>query len=71
MLTMEDLNWDSYLQFINEPKHLVNPVREIRLFDNPILELGVCTPWYFIPIAYFPVIYYCCYLGSLELTLTY
>ena len=34
MLTLKDLTWDTYLQFINEPKHLVNPVRDIRLFDN-------------------------------------
>ncbi len=64
LLTLEGLNWDDYIQFINEPKHLVNPVREIRLFDNPILEYGVCTPWYYIPIAYLPPIIYCYYLGA-------
>jgi len=44
--------------FINEPKHLVNPYRDIILFDNPFLELFTRTPWYFIPFAYAYTFYY-------------
>jgi hypothetical protein len=65
---MEDLNWDNYIQFINEPKHLVNPVRGIRIFDSQFLEIVTSTPWYLIPIAYFPPIAYLYYLSYLELS---
>ena len=65
-MTLEDLKWDDYLQFINEPKHLVNPVRGIRLFDSRFLEIVTSTPWYLIPIAYFPPITYLLYLSSQE-----
>jgi len=43
-----NLQWDEYITFINEPKHLVNPIRDIILFDNPILELLTKSPWYLI-----------------------
>lgn len=53
---MNDLKWEDYIQFINEPKHLVNPIRDIRLFDSSFLEFFSSTPWYLIPIAYGPII---------------
>lgn len=28
-----DWNWNDYMEYINEPKHLVNPVRDLWLFD--------------------------------------
>jgi 4-hydroxysphinganine ceramide fatty acyl 2-hydroxylase len=52
--------------FINEPKHLVNPVRDIILFDNPFLEMFTRTPWYLIPLAYVPTIYYHLSLSNIE-----
>ena len=58
----KNLTWDEYVQFINEPKHLVNPVRDIKLFDNPFLEIFTSTPWYLIPICYFPPIAYCLWI---------
>lgn len=64
------LSWDEYVQFINEPKHLVNPVRDIKLFDNPILEALTSTPWYLIPICYFPIIAYCFWRQIETLSLT-
>lgn len=53
-----NLTWDDYIQFINEPKHLVNPVRDIKLFENKFMELFTMTPWYAIPLAWFPLIAY-------------
>jgi len=53
-----NLTWDDYIQFINEPKHLVNPVRDIILFDNSFFEFFTMTPWYAIPLAWFPLIAY-------------
>lgn len=33
-----DWTLEEYSAYINEPKHLVNPVRDLKMFDNPILE---------------------------------
>lgn len=52
------MTYDEYFQFINEPKHLVNPIRDIRCFDNPYLEQLSMTPWYAIPTAYIPLVLY-------------
>ena len=54
-------NWtiETYSDYINEPKHLVNPVRDLVMFDNPILEAGSKTPWWMIPIAYLPFEIFC------------
>eukprot|EP00347_Sterkiella_histriomuscorum_P018373 403345748 len=54
-----NLSWDDYITFINEPKHLVNPIRDVKLFENQFFELFTMTPWYFIPIAWFvPLVYH-------------
>jgi hypothetical protein len=47
-----NLSWDEYITFINEPKHLVNPIRDIKIFDSWYLEMFTRTPWYFIPLAF-------------------
>jgi 4-hydroxysphinganine ceramide fatty acyl 2-hydroxylase len=44
--------------FINEPKHLINPVRDVYLFETPLIEIVSKTPWYLIPITYIPMIIY-------------
>lgn len=64
-----NLNWDDYIEYINQPKHLVNPVRDIVLFDNYFLEFFSKTPWYGVPIAWLPFIYY--YLSSSECSFSY
>lgn len=51
---MKDIKMEDYLQFINEPKHLVNPIRDIRLFDTGFIEFFSSTPWWVIPLAYAP-----------------
>ena len=54
-----NLNWDEYITFINEPKHLVNPIRDVIVFDNPFLELFTKSPWWLIPIVWaLPYIYH-------------
>ena len=47
-------NWtfEQYIKFINEPKVLLNPVRDLTLFYNPILEYGSKAPWYAVPIVW-------------------
>ena len=57
--------FDEYYQYINEPKHLVNPVRNLRLFDSDICELLTMCPWFGIPMVYIPLT---CYyiINSLE-----
>lgn len=45
---------ETYKQFINEPKHLVNPVRDVWLFSNRFLELNSKTPAWIMPICWIP-----------------
>lgn len=37
---------EEYMDFINEPKQFVNPVRDLKMFDNPYLEPLSKCPWY-------------------------
>ena len=41
-----------------EPKLLINPVRDVILFNSPFLEIFSKTSWYVIPIGWAPFIYY-------------
>ncbi|CAG8524238.1 17630_t:CDS:2 [Dentiscutata erythropus] len=50
-----------YLKQIHQPRHLPYSA---RLFANPMLELLTKTPWYAIPILWFPVISYYLYTAS-------
>ena len=53
-----NLQWDDYLQFINEPKHLINPIRDVILFENPYIEMFTKTPWWMIPLCWAWPVYY-------------
>jgi 4-hydroxysphinganine ceramide fatty acyl 2-hydroxylase len=53
-----NITLEEYVIFINEPKHLVNPIRSLILFDNPILEFFTMTPWYGVPLGWAPAIIY-------------
>ena len=63
-------NWTikTYTDYINEPKHLVNPVRDLKMFDSAFLEAGSKTPWFVIPIAYAPFELFCIYnsIGTIQ-----
>ena len=54
----------SYNQYINEPKLLTNPVRDVILFENPILELTTFSPWWGIPIVWSVYLFYCSFYIS-------
>lgn len=47
-------NWSfkEYSQYINEPKILTNPVRDIRLFEADWAEYLSLAPWWLIPIVW-------------------
>jgi len=49
---------EEYIQYINEPKHLINPVRDAKLFDSWYLEMLTKTPWFLVPIIWLPVAFY-------------
>lgn len=57
-MVFTDWSWEEYVQYINEPKHLVNPVRNLYLFEFLPLELITMTPPWLIPLAYMPLMYY-------------
>lgn len=52
------MTFEEYVKFIEEPKHLINPVRDIKIFNSNFLEFFSKTPWYAIPIAYLPMVAY-------------
>jgi 4-hydroxysphinganine ceramide fatty acyl 2-hydroxylase len=59
-----DYTMAEYVQFINEPKHLINPVRCCRMFDSDFVEYFSKTPWWVIPVYYYPYLFYMLYLGQ-------
>jgi 4-hydroxysphinganine ceramide fatty acyl 2-hydroxylase len=54
------LNLETYLAFIHDPKHMIDPPEAI-LFETPALEFFTKTPWYAIPIIWIPVVLYLMY----------
>lgn len=54
-----------YVKYVEEPKHIINPVRDIILFETPYLEIFTKTPWYAIPLTWLPWAAY--FLSSNEL----
>lgn len=61
-----NLTFDEYVTFIEEPKHLINPVRDIRIFNSSFLEFFTVTPWFVIPIFWVPIIVYYFTLNTLD-----
>ena len=54
-----EISKDEYVKYVEEPKHLINPVRDIILFETRILDtLLTKTPWYAIPITWLPWAFY-------------
>lgn len=58
MWTDDNFKRDSYIEFVTEPKVLINPIRDIIIFEHPFLESLTKTPWYHIPLAWFPMFAY-------------
>ena len=51
-------NLEEYNDYIDQPKHLFNPLRSVRLFDNTFLETVTMGPWQLTPMAVIPIAYY-------------
>jgi len=41
-----NFTFQEYHTYINEPKHLINPVRDIKLFETKWLELCSMSTWW-------------------------
>jgi len=54
IFAMESVDFDEYMKFINEPKHLINPVRDVRMFEDNFSEWASKTPWYRVLIVWIP-----------------
>ena len=54
------LRLKEYLEFIHDPKHMINPPEAI-LFDTKFLEIFTKTPWFLIPILWGPIVLYYLY----------
>jgi hypothetical protein len=50
------LGKEEYNDFINDPKHLIDPPRDVPLYSNPILELVSKTPWWLILAVWVPFV---------------
>ena len=51
--TLED-----YVNYCEQPKMLINPWRNVRLFDNDALEWITGGPWFMTPVVTLPVAYW-------------
>jgi 4-hydroxysphinganine ceramide fatty acyl 2-hydroxylase len=60
---------DEYLEFIHDPKHMINPPEAI-LFENKFLEIFTKTPWWVIPLLWVPGILYYLNYSYFELNYT-
>ena len=49
-----EFTFDEYVTYINEPKHFVNPVKDLVLFDNWFLETVSQAPYWHIPVSNIP-----------------
>jgi 4-hydroxysphinganine ceramide fatty acyl 2-hydroxylase len=54
---------DEYMTFIHDPKLLNDPPRDLRIFESNFLEFFSRTPWYVIPIFWFPLITFFVHFG--------
>ena len=63
------INKQDYLDFIHDPKHMINPPHSI-MFDTAFLEFFSKTPWYMIPIVYGPIMLYYLNLGIHQFDIT-
>jgi 4-hydroxysphinganine ceramide fatty acyl 2-hydroxylase len=49
---------EEYIQYLEEPKVLINPWRNVKLFDNWFFEEITQGPYWMTPVVTFPVAYY-------------
>ncbi len=60
------LNLKDYLEFIHDPKHMIDPPEAI-LFETNFLEFFTKTPWYVILLLWLPVVLYNLYYGFFDI----
>jgi len=60
-LLYTNFTFNEYVTYINEPKHLVNPVRDIILFENTFLETVSRAKYWHILVAHIPIEIFCIY----------
>ena len=54
-----DWDYDTYSEWVNDPKILTNPVREIIFYHNPVLEVLGKSYWWSVPVVWsVPICYF-------------
>lgn len=62
----QKLNLKQYLEFIHDPKHMINPPEAI-MFETPFLELFTKNPYWVILVVYIPLILFNLYWSFIEM----
>ena len=47
-----------YIKYLAEPKILLSPWRNVKLFENPFMEWITQGPYWMTPVMIFPVAYW-------------
>jgi 4-hydroxysphinganine ceramide fatty acyl 2-hydroxylase len=67
---MENADFDEYCKWTNEPKHLINPVRPVIMFDDKISEYLSKTEWWKVPLFWVPMMLCQLYMNETDLLTT-
>jgi 4-hydroxysphinganine ceramide fatty acyl 2-hydroxylase len=67
---MKNIDFHEYVKWTNEPKHLINPVRDVIMFDNPLIEYFTKTPWYRVVIMFTTFILWDTYNSQMSYLMT-
>jgi 4-hydroxysphinganine ceramide fatty acyl 2-hydroxylase len=62
----QKLNLKQYLEFIHDPKHMINPPEAI-MFETPFLEAFTKNPFWIILVVYIPIILFNLYSAYNEM----
>lgn len=53
-----DWTHEEYIKYLAEPKILLSPWRNVKLFDNAVFEFLTQGPWWMTPVMTIPVAYW-------------
>lgn len=67
---MENPDFEEYCKWTNEPKHLINPVRPVIMFDDWFSEFISKTEWWKVPLFWMPMMAIQLYLVETTLVMT-
>ena len=62
----QKLNLEQYLEFIHDPKHMINPPEAI-MFETPFLEYFTHNPFWVILVIYIPIILFYLYSSYIDM----